>query len=141
MLKSACEFLKLPPEIYQRLSEPERIVKVNFPVKMDNEKVQIFTGYRAQHNNALGPYKGGLRFSPIVNEQEVKNLSAWMTWKCAVADIPFGGGKGGVIVDTKKLSKKAKITNWEAHSLTDQQIMYAATDAWIGLQLFRKMNT
>ncbi|MEK7587154.1 MAG: Glu/Leu/Phe/Val dehydrogenase [Patescibacteria group bacterium] len=105
MLKLACEFLKLSPEIYQRFREPERIVKVNFPVKMDNGKTQIFTGYRSQHNNALGPYKGGLRFSPMVDEQEVKNLSAWMTWKCAVADIPFGGGKGGVIVDTKKLSK------------------------------------
>ncbi len=105
MLKQAAEFLKLSDQIYTRFSEPEKIIKVNFPVKMDNGKTQIFTGYRSEHNNAMGPYKGGLRFSPIVDEREVKNLSAWMTWKCAVADIPFGGGKGGVIVDTKKLSK------------------------------------
>jgi glutamate dehydrogenase (NAD(P)+) len=64
----------------------------------------MFKGFRSQHNNNLGPYKGGLRFSPLVSESEVKALSTWMTWKCAVADIPFGGGKGGVIVDTKKLS-------------------------------------
>ncbi|MES2224247.1 MAG: Glu/Leu/Phe/Val dehydrogenase [Patescibacteria group bacterium] len=88
-----------------RILEPQRVVKVSFPVKMDNGGINTFIGFRSQHNNARGPYKGGIRFSPDVNESEVKALSSWMTWKCAVADIPFGGGKGGVIVDTKTLSK------------------------------------
>lgn len=103
-LEKVAELIDLAPEIVARIKQPARIVQVHFPVRMDDGSVQTFTGYRSQHNNARGPYKGGLRFSPDVNESEVKALSAWMTWKCAVADIPFGGGKGGVIVDTKKLS-------------------------------------
>ncbi|MDP4010142.1 MAG: Glu/Leu/Phe/Val dehydrogenase [Candidatus Shapirobacteria bacterium] len=103
-LESAAKFLGLSREIIDQLSQPQRIVKVNFPVLMDDGNIKIFVGFRSQHNNARGPYKGGLRFSLQVTESEVKALSAWMTWKCAVAGIPFGGGKGGVVVDTKQLS-------------------------------------
>lgn len=101
----AADALGLSAEIMKRISTPERVIEVHFPVKMDSGEIKSFTGFRSQHNNARGPYKGGLRFSPEVNLSEVKALSSWMTWKCAVADIPFGGGKGGVIVDTRVLSK------------------------------------
>lgn len=103
-LESAAKFLGLSREIIDQLNQPQRVVKVNFPVLMDDGNIKIFVGFRSQHNNARGPYKGGLRFSLQVTESEVKALSAWMTWKCAVAGIPFGGGKGGVVVDTKQLS-------------------------------------
>ncbi|MBN2016292.1 Glu/Leu/Phe/Val dehydrogenase [Candidatus Dojkabacteria bacterium] len=105
-LENVAKILKLDSEVVQRLSVPERFIEVNLPVRMDDGSVKIFTGFRSQHNNARGPYKGGLRFSPEVNEAEVKALSMWMTWKCAIADIPYGGGKGGVAVDTKKLSEQ-----------------------------------
>jgi len=95
----------LDGDLIERIIEPERVVKVRFPVLMDNGSTKSFLGFRSQHNNARGPYKGGLRFSTEVSESEVKALSSWMTWKCAVADIPFGGGKGGVVVDTKTLSE------------------------------------
>jgi glutamate dehydrogenase (NAD(P)+) len=104
-IKKAAKHLGLHKSLVERLSEPERFVEVNFPVVMDNGKVKVFKGFRSQHTNALGPYKGGLRFSPMVSQSEVKALSIWMSWKCAVADIPFGGGKGGVIVDTTALSE------------------------------------
>ncbi len=104
-LAKAAKVLGLEAAILERLETPARVVEVNFPVLMDDGTTKVFTGYRSQHNNARGPYKGGLRFSPEVSESEVKALSSWMTWKCAVVDIPFGGGKGGVIVDVRKLSK------------------------------------
>lgn len=104
MMCDSSELLCLPPEVLERILEPQRLVKVHFPVLMDNGMTRTFLGFRSQHNNARGPYKGGLRFSAEVSESEVKALSSWMTWKCAVADIPFGGGKGGVVVDTKTLS-------------------------------------
>lgn len=104
-LTQAAKFLKLPADQLAKLALPDRVTRVNLAVKMDNGKLQVFTGYRSQYNNARGPYKGGIRFAPDVSEAEVIHLSAWMTWKCAVANIPLGGGKGGVIVDTKKLSK------------------------------------
>jgi glutamate dehydrogenase (NAD(P)+) len=104
-LENVAKLIKLEDWILEKLSRPERFIEVSFPVKMDNGKIKVFTGYRSQYNSALGPYKGGIRFSPDVNESEVKALSAWMTWKCAVAGIPYGGGKGGVIVDTKKLTE------------------------------------
>ncbi|MDA1338486.1 MAG: Glu/Leu/Phe/Val dehydrogenase, partial [bacterium] len=99
------EILNLSPEIINRLSVPNKLITVNFDVVMDNGKTKTFKGYRSQHNNNLGPYKGGLRFSEQVTVDEVMALSMWMTWKCAVANIPFGGGKGGVIVNTKNLSE------------------------------------
>lgn len=88
------------------LSRHERILEVSVPVKMDDGTVRVFQGYRCQHNSLRGPYKGGIRFHPDVDLGEVKALSAWMTMKCAVVGIPLGGGKGGIIVDSKKLSPR-----------------------------------
>jgi len=104
-LKQIGEILNLDASTIARLSVPNKLVTVNFDVEMDNGKVKTFTGYRSQHNNNLGPYKGGIRFSNQVTVDEVKALSIWMTWKCAVAGLPLGGGKGGVIVNTKELSE------------------------------------
>ncbi len=101
----AAEIMELEDWIKNILSYPERTVKVHIPVKMDNGEVQVFVGYRCQYNAALGPYKGGIRYSPEVDEDEVVALAQWMTFKCALVDIPFGGAKGGVRVDPKKLSK------------------------------------
>jgi len=95
----------LDPELIKRLVEPEMIHEFNFPVKMGNGENKIFKGFRIQHNSALGPYKGGIRFHPQTNRQEVQALATLMSIKCAVADLPFGGGKGGVVVDPKKLSQ------------------------------------
>ena len=103
-LEQVKKIIGLDENIYEQLREPQRILTVAIPVKMDDGKIKIFKGYRAQFNDARGPYKGGIRFHPAVNESEVKALSAWMTWKTAVVNIPLGGGKGGVIVDPKKLS-------------------------------------
>jgi glutamate dehydrogenase (NAD(P)+) len=86
------------------LRKPKRELTVNFPVRMDNNDVEVFTGYRVQHNITRGPAKGGLRFSPAVSLDEVRALAMWMTWKCAVVGIPFGGAKGGVICDPHKMS-------------------------------------
>jgi glutamate dehydrogenase (NAD(P)+) len=100
----AAEHLNLSPGLRQVLREPKRELTVHFPVKMDDGSVQVFTGYRVQHNLSRGPAKGGIRYHQNVTLDEVKALAMWMTWKCAVVGIPFGGGKGGVIVDPKKLS-------------------------------------
>jgi glutamate dehydrogenase (NAD(P)+) len=86
------------------LSQCRREFTVNFPVRMDDGSTQIFTGYRVQHNDARGPVKGGIRYSPLVTLDEVKALAMWMTWKCAVVNLPYGGAKGGVIVDPRSLS-------------------------------------
>lgn len=90
------------------LRRPERLLRIEFPVNMDDGSIRVFTGFRVQHNAARGPYKGGIRYHPDVTEDEVKALAAWMTWKTAVMDIPFGGAKGGVICDPKQLSKDEK---------------------------------
>lgn len=103
-LSQVAQFLALDPNILEALRLPMRVVAVNIPVRMDYGGIRLFKGFRSQHNNALGPFKGGIRFHPAVTEDEVKALSMWMTWKCSVADIPFGGGKGGVVVDPKELS-------------------------------------
>jgi glutamate dehydrogenase (NAD(P)+) len=102
----AAERLNLDPGLRQVLREPRRELTVHFPVKMDDGKVQVFTGYRVQHNLGRGPAKGGIRYHQGVTLDEVKALAMWMTWKCAVVGIPYGGGKGGVVVDPKKLSLK-----------------------------------
>jgi len=101
----AAEYLKLDTGLRQILRTPKRILEVSIPVKMDNGQVKVFTGYRVQHNIARGPAKGGVRFHPSVTLDEVKALAAWMTWKTATVNIPFGGGKGGVICDPKRMSK------------------------------------
>ncbi len=103
-IKSACDKLNADPAVYEILKNPMRVLEVSFPVKLDNGTVKTFTGYRSQHNNAVGPFKGGLRFHPAVTRDEVKALSTWMTFKCSVAGIPYGGGKGGMAIDPKEYS-------------------------------------
>jgi glutamate dehydrogenase (NAD(P)+) len=95
----AAELIDLNPEYREILSEPEREVIINFPVRMDSGDLKLFRGYRIQHNNLLGPYKGGLRFHPDVDLDEVKALAAWMTFKCSLVGLPYGGAKGGVTID------------------------------------------
>ena len=102
----AAERLDLDPGMRLVLREPRREFTCHFPVHMDDGSVQVFTGYRVQHNLGRGPAKGGIRYHQDVSLDEVKALAMWMTWKCAVVGIPYGGGKGGVIVDPKKLSQK-----------------------------------
>ncbi len=103
-LKIAAEYLKLEPWIHQILASPRRILTVYLPVRMDNGGVKVFTGFRVQYNDARGPSKGGIRYHPNVTLDEVKALACWMTWKCSIADIPFGGAKGGVICNPKEMS-------------------------------------
>lgn len=100
------KLLKLEASLKERLKLPQKTIEVNFPVRMERGETRIFKGFRVQFNNALGPFKGGIRFHPKVNFSEIKALAALMMVKCAVAGLPFGGGKGGVIVDPKKLSKR-----------------------------------
>jgi len=101
----AAEFLKLDPGLRQILRTPRRTLEVSLPVKMDNGQVKVFTGYRVQHNVARGPAKGGIRYHPNLTLDEVKALASWMTWKAATVNIPYGGGKGGVICDPKRMSR------------------------------------
>jgi len=100
----AADLMNLDSEIRKILAKTTNEIVVNFPVKMDDGRVEMFTGYRVQHNNVLGPYKGGLRFHPAVDIDEVRSLASWMTWKTAVAGIPYGGGKGGIQIDPAKYS-------------------------------------
>jgi glutamate dehydrogenase (NAD(P)+) len=102
----AAKLLGLDEGMWKVLTHPKRQIIVSCPVVMDNGQVEVFTGYRVQYNITLGPAKGGIRYHPDVNLNEVKALSAWMTWKCAVAGIPFGGGKGGIICDPTKMSQR-----------------------------------
>lgn len=97
----AAEMMALDSDIHQILSKPTNEIVVNFPVKLTDGRIEMFTGYRIQHNNALGPYKGGLRYHPAVNRDEVRALAAWMTWKTAIANLPYGGAKGGIQFDPK----------------------------------------
>jgi glutamate dehydrogenase (NAD(P)+) len=101
----AAEYLKLDQGLRQILRTPKRVLEVSIPTKMDNGQVKVFSGYRVQHNVARGPAKGGIRYHPAVTLDEVKALAAWMTWKTATVNIPYGGGKGGVICDPKRMSK------------------------------------
>ncbi|WP_019720959.1 Glu/Leu/Phe/Val family dehydrogenase [Heyndrickxia coagulans] len=104
IIHEALEKLGYPEEVYELLKEPVRMLTVKIPVRMDDGTVKIFTGYRAQHNDAVGPTKGGVRFHPDVTENEVKALSIWMTLKCGIVNLPYGGGKGGIICDPRKMS-------------------------------------
>ncbi len=101
----AAEYLKLDQGLRQVLRTPKRVLEVSIPTKMDNGQVKVFTGFRVQHNIARGPAKGGIRYHPNVTLDEVRALAAWMTWKTATVNIPYGGGKGGVICDPKRMSK------------------------------------
>lgn len=105
-VKRACETLGYNNDVYTMLSEPQRVLEVNIPVRMDDGSLKIFKGWRSQHNNAVGPYKGGIRFHQNVNYDEVRALSVWMTFKCGIMNIPYGGGKGGVIVNPAELSAR-----------------------------------
>ncbi|UOY93497.1 Glu/Leu/Phe/Val dehydrogenase [Ectobacillus sp. JY-23] len=104
VIKEALEKLGYPQEVYELLKEPVRMMTVKIPVRMDDGTVKIFTGYRAQHNDAVGPTKGGIRFHPNVTENEVKALSIWMSLKCGIVDLPYGGGKGGIVCDPREMS-------------------------------------
>ena len=102
----AARILNLEPGIWKILTHPKRQIIVSCPVQMDNGEIEVFTGYRIQYNITLGPAKGGIRYHPAVSLDEVTALAAWMTWKCAVAHIPFGGGKGGIVCDPTRMSRR-----------------------------------
>ncbi|MFH1253626.1 MAG: Glu/Leu/Phe/Val dehydrogenase [Candidatus Uhrbacteria bacterium] len=108
-------------DFLQRLRQPNREIQISIPVKMDNGELRIFTGYRVQHNNARGPYKGGIRYHPETNIDEVRALAFWMAMKCAVVGIPMGGGKGGITVDPKTLSvgELERLTRGWAKAMAD----------------------
>src|ERR1700689_1774029 len=101
----AAEFLKLDAGIRQVLRTPRRVMEVAIPVKLDNGQLKVFSGFRVQHNVARGPAKGGIRFHPNLTLDEVRALASWMTWKTATVNIPYGGAKGGVICDPKRMSR------------------------------------
>ncbi|MDH5811541.1 MAG: Glu/Leu/Phe/Val dehydrogenase [Candidatus Methanomethylicaceae archaeon] len=103
-LDKCAKIMNLDPNIHEVLKYPKRVLCVYVPVKMDNGKIKVFTGFRSQHNDALGPFKGGIRYHPNVTMEEVMALSIWMTWKCAVAGLPYGGAKGGVVCNPKEMS-------------------------------------
>lgn len=104
VIKEALYRLGYDEAMYELLKEPLRVLKVRIPVKMDDGTTKVFTGYRAQHSDAVGPTKGGIRFHPDVTEDEVKALSMWMTLKCGIVDLPYGGGKGGIVCDPRQMS-------------------------------------
>jgi glutamate dehydrogenase (NAD(P)+) len=119
--KGAAAAIELEPWITTILSQPKNELMIHFPVRMDDGEYRLFKGYRVQHNNILGPYKGGIRFHPNVHIDEVKALAAWMTFKCALASLPYGGGKGGVQFDPKQVSKDElmRLTRRFTHALGD----------------------
>ena len=104
-IEKAMNLIKIDPDVAQILAQPKNELIVNFPVRMDNGRFTIFKGYRVQHNNVMGPYKGGMRYHPEANLDEMKALASWMTYKSALHEIPFGGGKGGVKCDPRQHSK------------------------------------
>jgi len=148
----AAKMMSLDSDIHQILSKPTNEIVVNFPVKLADGRIEMFTGYRIQHNNALGPYKGGLRFHPSVNRDEVKALAAWMTWKTAIANLPYGGAKGGIQFDPKSYSAEdlERITRRFTYALgenigpeydipapdvnTNAQIMAWIVDTFVSMQ-------
>ncbi|SDI97720.1 Glu/Leu/Phe/Val family dehydrogenase [Salimicrobium halophilum] len=104
VIQAALDKLGYPNEVYELLKEPVRMMTVRIPVRMDDGSIKIFTGYRSQHNDAIGPTKGGVRFHPNVSETEVKALSIWMSLKAGIVDLPYGGGKGGIVCDPREMS-------------------------------------
>ncbi|MFD1360582.1 Glu/Leu/Phe/Val family dehydrogenase [Lentibacillus salinarum] len=104
VVKNALEKLGYPDEVFELMKDPMRMMTVRIPVRMDDGSIEIYTGYRAQHNDAVGPTKGGVRFHPGVTEKEVKALSIWMSLKAGIVDLPYGGGKGGIICDPRDMS-------------------------------------
>ncbi|MCK6457662.1 MAG: Glu/Leu/Phe/Val dehydrogenase [Phycisphaerae bacterium] len=118
---AAADLIRLDRNVRKILARTKNEIVVNFPVRMDNGDVEVFTGYRVQHNDTLGPFKGGLRFHPDVNLDEVRALAAWMTWKCALVGVPFGGAKGGIQIDPARYSigERERITRRFAFALGD----------------------
>jgi len=117
--EKAADVMGLPGDVRAILAEPKSVIQVNFPVRMDDGKLRLFQGYRIQHNNILGPYKGGVRYHPEVSLNEVKALAALMTWKCSLAGLPLGGAKGGVQIDPTKHSRDElmRVTRQFTHAL------------------------
>ncbi len=120
-LDDAAKLLSLEKGMHDFLRTPKRILTVSVPVKMDNGSVRVFVGHRVQHNDARGPFKGGIRYHPSVTLDEVKALATWMTWKCAVVDIPYGGGKGGIACDPHAMSEGEleRMTRRYAYAISD----------------------
>ncbi|WP_129116204.1 glutamate dehydrogenase GdhB [Halegenticoccus tardaugens] len=120
-LYHAANHLDIDPNIVERLKHPKKVHEVTIPTKRDDGTVEVFTGYRAQHDSVRGPFKGGLRYHPDVTKDECVGLGMWMTWKCAVMDLPFGGAKGGVAVNPKELSstEKERLTRRFAQEIRD----------------------
>lgn len=120
-LERAAAHVDVDPDVVERLKHPTRVQQVSVPLEREDGSVEVFTGYRAQHDDVRGPYKGGLRYHPEVTAEECIGLSMWMTWKCAVMDLPFGGGKGGVAVDPKSLTddETERLTRRFAEELRD----------------------
>ncbi len=120
-LEIAANIIRLDKGLYEFLRKPKRVLEVSLPVRMDDGDIKVFTGYRVQHNDARGPYKGGIRYHPAVTLDEVKALATWMTWKCAIVDIPLGGGKGGIICDPKSMSidELERLTRRYAYAISD----------------------
>jgi glutamate dehydrogenase/leucine dehydrogenase len=120
-LASAAKILKLDPGVHEMLASPKKVLTVSLPIKMDDGRIKVFTGFRSQHNDFRGPFKGGIRYHPDVTIEEVKALSMWMTWKCSIVDVPFGGGKGGIICDPKRLSagEKERLTRRYAYAISE----------------------
>ncbi|HEX6067982.1 MAG TPA: Glu/Leu/Phe/Val dehydrogenase [Nitrososphaera sp.] len=120
-LDEVSKLIKLDKGMHQVLAHPKRVLTVSVPTRMDNGEIKVFTGFRSQHNDARGPFKGGIRYHPQVSIDEVKALSMWMTWKCAVADIPYGGGKGGIICNPKEMSngELERMTRRYAYGIAD----------------------
>ena len=117
--EKAASAIGLADWVYTILSQPKNELIVNFPVRMDSGEYRLFKGYRIQHNNLLGPYKGGIRYHPMVHLDEVKALAFWMTYKCALTEIPFGGAKGGIKFDPRQHSRDElmRITRRFTHAL------------------------
>ena len=120
-LSRAAATMEIDPDLVERLAHPSRVHRVSLPVRRDDGSVEMFVGIRAQHDDVRGPYKGGLRYHPSVTTEECVGLAMWMTWKCAVMDLPFGGAKGGVVVDPKALSdgETERLTRRLAQELRD----------------------
>jgi glutamate dehydrogenase (NAD(P)+) len=120
-LEEAAKVIGIDKNMHTILAHPKRVLTVSIPTKMDNNEIHVFTGFRSQHNDARGPFKGGIRFHPQVTIDEVKALSMWMTWKCAIADIPYGGGKGGIICNPKEMSdgEIERMTRRYAYAIAD----------------------
>ena len=120
-LEEAAKIVEIDKGMHDVLAQPKRVLTVSIPTRMDNGEIHVFTGFRSQHNDARGPFKGGIRYHPQVTIEEVKALSMWMTWKCAIADIPYGGGKGGIICDPKQMStgELERMTRRYAYAIAD----------------------